>query len=88
MAGPSRTPGDRARQLHPEAADLTHGGDPGVERVPQIAGAPGRPQRERLQRQSAEVQGARAEEMPVAVPEARQDGNGPVPGGVRRLRRA
>ena len=80
--------GDRARQLHPEAADLTHGGDPGVERVPQIAGAPGRPQRERLQRQPAEVEGARAEEMPVAVPEPGQDGNGPVPGGVRRLRRA
>jgi hypothetical protein len=78
--------GDRARQLHPEPADLTHGGDPGVERVPQIEGTPGRPQRERLQRQPAEIEGARAEEMPVAVPEPGQDGNGPVPGAVRRLR--
>ncbi len=79
--------GDRACQLRPESADLPHGGDPGVERVPQIAGAAGRPERERLQRQPAEVEGARAHEMPVAVPEPGQDGHGPVPGGVRRLRR-
>ena len=89
MAGPSSTPSATARaRSHPEAADLTHGGDPGVERVPQIAGAAGGPQRQRLQRQPAEVERARAEEMAVAVPQPGQDGCGPVPGGVRRLRRA
>ncbi len=78
--------GDGAREVHPEAADLTHGRDPGVERVPQVTGTPRGPERNRLQRQPAEVERARAEEVPVAVPQPGQDGRGPVPPGLRRLR--
>ena len=65
--------GHRPGQVDAQPADLADRGDAGVQRRAQVAGGPGGPQRDRLERQLPEVERARAQEMPVAVPQPGHD---------------
>ena len=74
----------RAGQVDPQAPDLTHRGDAGVQRGAQVPRRPGAAQRQRLEHQAPQVEGPGPEEMAVAVPHPRHDRGR---GADRRARR-